>query len=384
MPAPTCPRSTAALALAVALGLAACSGGATGSSASSSPSDRTSSGVATSAGSAAADELVVAIGGDEGSLTPYTYVTGYPGWNLLNLVYDTLLVLDEDSVVQPHLAESYEVSEDGLTWTLELAEGVTWHDGEPVTAEDVAFTFDYVQQHTSSRFTGPAAAATEVVVDGSTVIFTLDEPNPEFAVRPLADMPIMPAHVWQDVDDPEAAGVDLAVGSGPYVLTDHTPDQSYTLTANEEYGLGTATVSELTLSVVPEQQTAIAALRSGEVQAVTDGVPPQLAEQLGQQDGVEVVTGPEFGSTLLLMNNGAAPFDVPEVRQAVSAAIDVDELVETVLLGQGTPGDPGFVHPESPYADQPRDHVFDPQRAASLLDAAGATEGADGVRERDG
>lgn len=377
MPASRPRRLVLALALVLALGLAACSGSDGVNDAGASPGPAASP--AGAAGSPA--ELVVAIGGDEGTLTPYTYMTGYPGWNLMNLVYDTLLVLDEESVVQPHLAESYEVSDDGLTWALTLADGVTWHDGEPVTAEDVAFTFDYVQQYTSSRFTGPASAATDVTADGNTVTFTLDTPNPEFAVRPLADMPIMPAHVWEDVDDPEAAGVDLAIGSGPYVLIDHTPDQSYTLTANEDYGLGEASLAGVTLSVIPEQQTAIAALQSGEVQAVTDGIPPQLVEQLEQAEDVEVVTGPEFGSTLLVMNNGRGPFDVPEVRQAISRAIDIDDLVDTVLLGQGTPGDPGFVHPESPYASSPRSHVFDPQEAVSLLEAAGATEGEGGVRE---
>lgn len=335
-------------------------------------------------GGATAEELVVAIGGDEGTLTPYTYVTGYPGWNLMNLVYDTLLVLDEESVPQPHLAESVEVSDDGLTWTLRLAEDVTWHDGEPVTAEDVVFTFDYVQQYTSSRFTGPAEVATDVVADGDMVTFTLETPNPEFAVRPLADMPIMPAHIWEDVEDPEAAGVDLAIGSGPYVLDEYTPDQRYTLTASEDYGLGAASVSRLTVSVIPEQQTAIAALQSGEVQAVTDGIPPQLVEPLGQGEGIEILAGPEYGSTLLLMNNERAPFDVPEVRQAVSRAIDVQDLVDTVALGQATSGDPGFVHPDSPYADAPRSHVFDPQEAVALLEEAGAAQGPRGIRELDG
>lgn len=330
------------------------------------------------------DSLVIAIGSDQGTLTPYTYVNGYPGWNLMNLVYDTLLVLDEDSAPQPHLAESVEVSDDGLTWTLTLAEGVTWHDGEPVTAEDVLFTFEYVQEFTTSRFTGPAGAATDLVADGNTITITLAEPNPEFAIRPLADMPIMPAHVWADVEAPDAAGLDLAVGSGPYVLDAYTPDQSYALSANADYALGTPQVSDVTLSIIPEQQTAIAALQSGEVQAITDGIPPQLVDQLEAQDDIDVVSGPEYGSTLLLMNNERPPFDVPEVRQAISRAIDVEDLVDTVLLGRGTPGDPGFVHPDSPYARASRTHTTDLDEAADLLDAAGAEEGPDGIRELDG
>ena len=369
-----------ALILSLALVATACSGsGDAGTDAAT--ADTTDEEAATPA--ADTDSLVVAIGSDEGTLTPYTYVTGYPGWNLMNLVYDTLLILDEDSSPQPHLAESVDISDDGLTWTLTLADA-TWHDGEPVTADDVAFTFDYVQQFTSSRFTGPASAATSVETDGDTVTLTLDEANPEFAIRPLADMPILPAHIWADVDDPDSASIELAVGTGPYMLTEHRPDQSYELSANPNYALGTPSVQSVTLSIIPEQQTAIAALQSGEVQAVTDGVPPQLVDELADRDGIEVVSGPEFGSTLLLMNNGRAPLDEFEVRRAVALAIDIDDLVDTMLLGRGTAGDPGFVHPASPYAQSPRSHTHAPDEAVALLENLGAAQGPDGVRELDG
>lgn len=336
------------------------------------------------AGPGQAQSLVVAISGDEGTLTPYTYVRGYPGYSLLGLVYDTLLVLDEDSVPQPHLATSIEVSDDGLTYRMPLADGVTWHDGVPLTAKDVVFTYNYVRENVSDRFTKPASAAVDVQAEGNTVVFTLAEPNPEFVFRPLSDLPIMPAHIWSEISDPEAATVEQAVGSGPYRLVDYRPDQSYGLEANEDYALGSARVDRLTLSVVPEEQTALAALRSGEVQAVTGGVPPQLVDSLSGQDGLEVVSGPEFSSSLLLMNNERAPFDDPAVRRAVSLAIDVEDLVATVLLGKGTAGDEGFVHPDVPQAGTRRPHEYDLQEAARLLDGAGATAGADGVRAIDG
>src|SRR5262249_19698457 len=100
-----------------------------------------------------AGPLRIAIGADEGSLQPYTYVTGYPGYTMLTLVYDTLFVLDADNIPQPWLATADAVSEDGRVHTLTLRRGVTWHDGRPFTSADVTFSFEYYRQHTHARWT---------------------------------------------------------------------------------------------------------------------------------------------------------------------------------------------------------------------------------------
>ncbi|MGH3612041.1 MAG: ABC transporter substrate-binding protein [Pseudonocardia sp.] len=96
----------------------------------------------------------MSIGGDEGTLTPFTYVTGDPGFGMLAMVYDNLLTLDRNNEVQPLLATGLLVSADGLTYTLPLTEGVTWHDGRPFRPEDVAFSVNYYKQHPSSVSSG--------------------------------------------------------------------------------------------------------------------------------------------------------------------------------------------------------------------------------------
>lgn len=117
----------------------------------------------------------LAIPADESTLTPYSYVFGYPGYYLMKLVYDSLLELDADNIPQPWLAESMAVSEDGTVYTLTLRDGITWHDGEPLTAEDVRFTFEYYVEHPEqSRFARPARQVSAIETpDERMVVLTL-------------------------------------------------------------------------------------------------------------------------------------------------------------------------------------------------------------------
>ncbi|KXK58536.1 hypothetical protein AWW66_29240 [Micromonospora rosaria] len=331
-----------------------------------------------------APAVTIAVAGDEGTLTPYTYTTGYPGYNLLTLVFDTLLTLDTGNQVTPLLATGLTTSPDSRVFTLPLRSDVTWHDGRPFTADDVVFTIDYYRQHDTVRFAAPLAGVDTVQVRDGAVVVTLSRPDPEFPVRLLADMPILPRHVWSTITDPEQAPVTAAVGTGPYRLASYEPDRRYELTAHTGYPIGTPRVEKLTVSVIPEQQTALAALRTGEVQMVAGTVPANLKDQLAGQRGVTVATGSHFGSTLLVFNDGKAPFDRVEVRRALAAAIDTTDLVDTILLGQGTVGSPGFWHPQAPGADTGLRHTHDPAAATAALDALGAAPGADGIRVLDG
>lgn len=332
-----------------------------------------------------AETLTIAIGGDEGSLTPYTYRTGYPGWNLLGLVWDTLLVLDASNEPQPLLAADWSIDEAGTTWTFALRDDVTWHDGEPFTAADVAFTFDYVTEFTQSRWTNAVAGVVEVtVVDEYELTIELDAPDPEFAIRPLADMPMLPEHLWSQVDDPDGATIDEAVGTGPYRLVEYEQDQRYRLDANADYFLGAPRVDVLNIAVFADPSTAFAALRSGEIDMSAIRLEPQLVDQFESADDLSVARGSGFASTLLQVNTGRPLLDRVEVRQAIGLAIDPQELIDVVLLGTGTPPNPGFVHPDSPLADPSLAHTFDPQAANTLLDQLGAEVGEDGSRTLDG
>jgi peptide/nickel transport system substrate-binding protein len=330
-----------------------------------------------------AESVTIAISSDEGTLTPFTNQTGYPGANMVRLIYDTLVGLDPDLTATPLLATEVG-TEDNQTYTLPIRSGVTWHDGTELTADDVVFSIEYYQARPVGDSAVDVSAVEGVSAEGDTVTITLDAPDPEFARRVLADMPIIPRHLWEDVEDPTTAGEELAVGSGPYRLETYDKDQGYTLVANENYQMGEHKVGTVKIVVIPEETTQFAAVRTGEIDASVRIVPPQQIEQLEQQDQVGLITGTDFASTLMLFNTTRAPFDRAEVRAALAKAIDTEDLVNTVLLGQGQPGNPGFIHPEAPVQADQLAPVFDPDAAAQELDALGATMGPDGVRELDG
>ena len=355
--------STAAV---LALTLSACGGG--GSGASPSPG----------ASREDAASVTIAIASDEGTLTPFTNQTGYPGNNLVKLIFDTLAVVQGDEVVGL-LAEEIQ-TDDNQTYSLPLRDGLTWHDGENLTADDVVFSVEFYRDHAEGDSAVDVSMIEDVSADGSTVTFVLDQPDPEFARMILADMAILPEHLWADVEKVSEAGIELAVGSGPYKLDNYDNARGYTLSANPDYALGDVKVDTIEVAIIPEESTQFAALRTGEIDMSTRIVPPQQLKQLTSQSNIGIVEGTEFASTLLLFNNGRAPFDDPAVRRALTQAIDTQELVDTALLGSGTVGNPGFIHPASPMAAGDVGSPYDVDAANAALDELGAETGSDGIR----
>lgn len=376
-------RRTLCVLFAFSLGIAACDGGEPAEEQPAAEEEPTTE-PTEDAGAAQAETVRLAISEDESTLTPYTYFSGN-GWLFLHMIYDGLLTLDENNEPQPLLATDVELSDDGLTYTLPLRDDVTWHDGEPFTADDVVFSFEYAAENDHSRWT-PAveAVATVEAPSDDEVVITLSEPDPFFNLRPLADMPIFPRHIWEDITEPEAAEVADAVGTGPYRLLEHVEDQRYRLEANPDYFLGEPKVGALEIAIIPERATAFSALRAGDIDVAFESVEPQLVEQFQEQDDLALAEGAGFRSELLQFNTEFRLLDDATVRQAIGLAIDVEELVDVVLLGHGTPGTQGFAHPASPLAVDPIEHVYDPERAAELLDTAGYEEGPDGTRTVDG
>jgi peptide/nickel transport system substrate-binding protein len=333
---------------------------------------------------AASQSLRVAILRDEGTLQPYTYVTGYPGWNMLSLIYDALFIMNEQNLPVPWLATEDVISEDGLVHTLTLRDNVTWHDGQPLTSADVKFSYEYYQQNTHSRWTGQVSGITSIETpDPTTVVLTLEQPNPGFAIQPLADVPIIPQHLWEGVTDPE--GFTNNVGSGPFKLAEYRLDQLYRFTANPDHFAGPPAVGELLMPIIKDQTTIFSALRTGEINGTTVALTPELVQEFQNAPNLKVVTGPGYATTMLQFNAERAPWDKVEVRRAVALAIDPQMLVDTVLLGYGAPGNPGWLHPDSPFHDPAVTGTTDLAQAQTVLDDLGYTDGdGDGVREADG
>lgn len=332
---------------------------------------------------AAAGQIRFAITQDEGTLNPYTYVTGYPGHNLLLLVFDALMQIDAEGVPQPWLAKTVVPSEGGKVWKITLDEKAKWHDGKPLTSADVKFTFEYVvtKEGTHSRWSSPSKAVASIdTPDAQTVILTLKTANPSFAIRPLADMPILPKHVWEGVKEPKK--FENSVGSGPYKVAQIDKDKFVKLEANPDYYKGKPNVDTLVLEIIKDANAMFTALKAGQVDATARALQPELVSQFEADKAVKTTKGPSFTSTILLFNTEKAPYSKKEFRQAVDFAVNKTKLVETVLLGQGVAATGGFVHPDLAWAEKNLKVNFDQAKAKQLLDGLGMKDADnDGFRE---
>lgn len=339
------------------------------------------SGILIFSATAQAPLVRLAIPTTERALTPYTYNTGFPGWYLLMLVYDALMVTDLDGVPRPWLAESVQVSADGTVWTLALRQNVRWHDGQPFTAADVKFSYELYQRVTHPRFSGPLRGVTVETPDTKTVVLKLSAPSPTFDLT-LADTPIMPKHIWEKAQDPKT--LENPVGTGPYKLVQVVPDQFYRLEANAEYFVGKPRVDTLILPIIRDATATFTALQAGQIDAATRTLTPELVAQFQGRPDIKVLSGPGFVTTLLIFNNERAPFTDPRVRRVIAGVLDFNELVRTILLGFGTVGSPGFLHPSSPWYNQalPGYPRLTLEQASRALDELGYKDtNGDGVRE---
>jgi peptide/nickel transport system substrate-binding protein len=333
-----------------------------------------------------ASSLRMAIDDTENSLNPYTYRSGYPGWNMLLLQYDTLMQLDTDGIPQPWLAENIETSDDGLAITLDLRDDVTWHDGEPFTADDVKFTVEYYQEFKHGRWTRNTGGIESVETDGDhRVIFNMSAVSPGFELGTLADTPMIPQHIWEDVDDPDNHEFETNIGTGPYKMVEMVQDQFYVFEANEAYWAGKPQLDELVFVQFADTTGQLGGLRTNAVDMIVNPVGPEQIAILNGVDGIDVSQGPEFTTNMLNYDMERAPFNNKTVRQAMNLAIDRQDLVDTVYLGAASPGSPGWIHPASQLFNQDITIEHDPLRAAALLEDAGITDSdGDGIRELDG
>ena len=315
--------------------------------------------------------------------TPFA-ANGAPGYNQMSLLYDTLLWKDSSGELLPWLAQSFKTSDDRLTHTFTLRDGVKWSDGRPLTADDVVFTFEYYaaqgtlgppiivqppQGIANVRSTGP-----------DTVEITLDSPLVTFAEQVAGALPIVPRHVWSTIAEPaEAQDLDVLVGSGAYRLESYKGDGLPLLfTAKDDYFLGTPFVKRIEENGVEDP---FSALLSGATDAARGvGLRPDTIAPFAN-DAFGTLT--EQGSTAhcLYWNMGkeGALSDL-RFRRACAMAIDRQDLVTRLASGRGAPGNPGFLGPENPFVVSVPRYELDVAGANSLLDAAGYRPGSGDVR----
>lgn len=340
--------------------------------------------------------FILGIKQDIDSFNPFVGVV-VSAFETYQLMYDTLTdTAAADFSPEPGLAERWETSDDGLTWTYYLRQGVKWSDGEDLTAHDVVYTFQRVLdgEIENGQYGGYLTYVEEVeATDDHTVVVTTSEPSP--SMLRLA-VPILPEHVWSEIDGDEVAtfaNTDSPVGSGPFRLVEARPNQFYRFAANKEYWGGAPKIDELVLRIFADDEAMAQALRAGEIDMLQDVSAP-IFESLAGEPGITVSDSLYSGFNELAFNLGAQTVDgVPigdghpalqdrEVRLAIDHAIDRATLVERVLRNHGSAAT-GVIPPI--YADthwNPGDGVrgFDLDRANEILDQAGYPRGSDGVR----
>ena len=333
--------------------------------------------------------LVVAVSNDPGHFNP-GISTGFDVHVIADSMFNGLVGLDANANPVPDLAESWEISDDATTYTFHLAEGVTWHDGEPFTSADVKFSFENIllQYHARTKAGLENVLAGIDTPDDNTVVFRFNAPYAPLLQRlDVTEAPILPMHIYEGIEDPTTAEANLnPVGTGPFVFESHTPGSEVRVTANPNYSKEDLPhLDAVVFRVIPDTNTQIQALEAGEVDYVW-GVPGPDAERIANGPNTKTASaaaGPGGGYCIMTMtfNLEREVFQDLHVRQAFAHAIDRQQILDQVIFGQGRVA-------EAPISSQitwahlegSKQYEYNPELAEQLLDEAGYTRGADGTR----
>jgi peptide/nickel transport system substrate-binding protein len=347
----------------------------------------------------AADPVVFTVGmlSDVDSLNPFTGVLA-ESYEIFQLQYATLMQPSSaDFTPAPGLAESWEESADGKTWTYTLRPDLVWSDGTPLTANDVAYTFNRILEgrYEQRNYGNYVRNITSVeATDDRTVVMTVSAPSP---IMERLAVYILPEHVWSGVDakavksfanEPEGEPL---VGSGPFLVAERRTGQFIRLIANDSYYAGRPKVDELVFRIYNNPDALGQALIKGEVDFAT-GLTADVFSTLEGQEGITTYAGDYSGFNELAFNMGAATSDGKpigdgnphlqdqQVRLAISHAIDRQQMVDKILNGYGTPGSTIIPPLYTTLHIDPGTQTYDPALANQILDDAGYAMGPDGVR----
>ena len=323
--------------------------------------------------SLAADESVDVITiadstGDWGYPSPYGHYARGPGYIRMSLIFDTLIWKDENGFV-PALAESWEYLSDEKAYVFNLRDSVTWNDGEPFTAKDVAFTYEYIKNHPYQWIDSSIVESVEAS-DDRTVKITLTRDYAPFLDQVVGTLPIMPEHIYKDVSDPaDFNDPEALTGTGPFKLVNYDKAQgTYLYEANEDYYQGAPRVKQIKFVKVSLEMSA-AALEKGDVDAAT--VPGETVDGL-KDNGYVVIKGTHDWLAKIMVNHMKAPFSDAKFRQALYYAIDRQDLVKTGLRGYGLEGSPGLYASDNQWSNTDQEqYPHDPAKAGELLEELG-------------
>lgn len=296
--------------------------------------------------------------------------------NVATQLYDSLVFLDKEGEIQPALAESWEVSEDGTEYTFYLRQGVTFHNGEPFTADDVIATWEYGKGEDSVWAEKYAVAETVEKIDDYTVKVTTAEPNMLLLVTMHDFWAIVPDEYLEEV------GVDgfqeNPVGTGPFRFVEWVKGDRIVYEANPDYWWeGYPKVETLIFRPIPESSTRVAAIQTDEIDIV-GRLSAEEAQRLMGAEGVKIIRYPVNRIYYIAFNNLTTgvgePTEDARVRQAMNYAVDVDAIVDSIFDGFAKPA-AGYVATGELGYGVVEPFGYDPEKAQDLLAEAGYADG---------
>lgn len=338
--------------------------------------------------------LKLALTGDIDSLNPFKAILS-SSTGILALQYQSLVAYGpKNNEDVPSMADKWETSTDGKVWTFHLPKDRKWSDGQPITAKDGAWTFSAIQKNDQLKQANGSLLSSVASVDAKddeTLVITLKAPQ---APNPGTQLPIMPEHVWSKVENPATFTNDKdAVGSGPFTVSSYDKAAGVTMKSNPYYWQGKAKIDGITYAPYKNSDAAVQALKTGEVDLIS-GLTPAQYKALQNQPGITTNAGTGRRYQAIGINPGTqTPDNTPigdgspalhdvELRRAIVMAVDNKTLLEKVLqgLGQEATGEVPAAYPQYNWDTKDLPLKYNPKAANELLDKAGYTKGADGIR----
>ena len=319
----------------------------------------------------AKDDITIAIQLEPPHLDPTSAAAGAIDSVLYSNVFEGLTRFDSSGAVIPGLAKSWEISEDGLTYTFMLNEGVTFHDGTTMDAEDVKFSLDRIGAEDSANAQKAlyAAIAEVNVIDSTTVEVKLSEPNGNMLFN-LA---------WGDavIVAPESIeGIkQTPIGTGAFKFDSWTQGDKIELSRNEDYWGTPAVLTSATFKFISDPTAALGAMMAEDIDVFSGFPAPENLPQFEADPRFQVLIGSTEGETILSTNNKMPPFDNVKVREALAHAIDRQAIIDGAMFGYGTPIGTHFAPHNPAYVDLTGMSGYDPDKARTLLAEAGFADG---------
>jgi peptide/nickel transport system substrate-binding protein len=292
------------------------------------------------------------------------------------LVYNGLVEIDSQFRQTPGLAESWEMSPDGLTWTFHLRKNVRFHDGQPWNAPAALANFKRLD-----GYPGLSDTASVDTPDDYTLVFHMKQPTYNLSsnlARTMMSM-VSPAAINPD------GSLSGAVGSGPYKLVKWDRNVEYVFEANDDFWGGKPNLRKITFKVITDAQARASALESGEIDMMSGYQSLAAVKRLMNDSRFQIIKKVQNTSALIFYNINRAPLDSLAVREAIGHALDLPSMINNLLPSLASPPE-GFFSPAygdlvSPTVRNPQ---FDPARARALLEEQGWIRGSDGIRRKDG